>query len=174
MVADFQAKDLSIGKRIRAMRTELDLTYDEFAKQYGIPPRSLNNWELEKSEPSISSLRRLADATGVRLMWLIFGDGPMIAEDERGEPTLVEIWEHEEVLKENEVLNSALSDLTGQVGHLYEKLERLQVKYEKLREDYHQATRTIIALNEHLFGTESPEPESKKTTLRAKKKKTAK
>lgn len=171
---DGRAQDLSIGKRIRAVRAELGLTYEVFAKQYGIPTRSLNNWELEKTEPTVSSLRRLAEATSVRLMWLIFGEGPMLADDERGEPTVVEVWEYERELQKIEVLESALADLTGKVEHQQGKLESLNTKYEKLREDYYRATKTIIALNERLFGGESPEPQAKKTTTRAKKKKTAK
>lgn len=49
----------------------------ELARQAGIAPPSAQRWIDGESDPKMSNLLRLADATNVNLLWLATGQGPM-------------------------------------------------------------------------------------------------
>ncbi|MFC2613388.1 MAG: XRE family transcriptional regulator [Eikenella corrodens] len=51
----------------------------ELARQAGIAPPSAQRWIDGESDPKMSNLLRLADATNVNLLWLATGQGPMFA-----------------------------------------------------------------------------------------------
>ena len=51
----------------------------ELARQAGIAPPSAQRWVDGESDPKMSNLLRLADATNVNLLWLATGQGPMFA-----------------------------------------------------------------------------------------------
>ncbi len=53
---------------------------NELAKRVDVPRRTLGNW-LSGRTPKPEALKRIADATGVSLEWLITGDGRKIEED---------------------------------------------------------------------------------------------
>jgi transcriptional regulator with XRE-family HTH domain len=63
-----------IGERIEALRKKARLSGNAFAKQAGISQAYL--WEIEngQTEPSISSLEKIAKALGVSLKALIPND----------------------------------------------------------------------------------------------------
>lgn len=42
-----------------------------FARDLGVNPGTLRNWELEESEPSLDNLKAIADASGRNLLELI-------------------------------------------------------------------------------------------------------
>ncbi len=65
---------------------------DELARETGINRRTLEYYLTGKSEPKISKIADIAQATKVSLEWLVFGEGPMmrdhlLAGDKDGEPT---------------------------------------------------------------------------------------
>ena len=51
----------------------------ELARQAGIAPPSAQRWIDGESDPKMSNLLRLADATNVNLLWMATGQGPMFA-----------------------------------------------------------------------------------------------
>lgn len=51
----------------------------ELARQAGIAPPSAQRWIDGESDPKMSNLLRLANATNVNLLWLATGQGPMFA-----------------------------------------------------------------------------------------------
>ncbi len=54
-----------IGNRLKALRVRRALTQHELAEKAGISTNALNRIELNKAEPHMSTLRKLAKALGV-------------------------------------------------------------------------------------------------------------
>ncbi|MBD2437392.1 helix-turn-helix domain-containing protein [Nostoc sp. FACHB-110] len=48
-----------------------DRSQGRFARDLGVNPGTLRNWELADSEPSLDNLKAIADATGKNLLQLI-------------------------------------------------------------------------------------------------------
>lgn len=67
----------TIGRRVRAGRTELGWTLDQLAARSGVSRRMLVNVEQGATNPSIATLLRLSDALGIGLPALVdtAGDG---------------------------------------------------------------------------------------------------
>ena len=71
---------MSIGKRIRERRKELDLTQENLARALGFTPQHISVIEQDKRAPSLSSLARLAEELGVTADYLITGKEGVITE----------------------------------------------------------------------------------------------
>ena len=56
---------MSIGKRIRKRRQELELTQENLARALGLTPQHISGIEQDKRGPSLSSLANLAEELGV-------------------------------------------------------------------------------------------------------------
>lgn len=54
-----------IGQRIKALLKEKNFRQNSFARQIGVTEMSLSNWILGKSEPSLSTIQKIADALGI-------------------------------------------------------------------------------------------------------------
>lgn len=83
-------KDLS--DRIRQCSTLVG-SGDELARRTGMSRRTLEHYHTGTSEPSVSKIKSISDASGVSLEWLVAGNGPMMrdnlfaAQGKDGEPT---------------------------------------------------------------------------------------
>ena len=71
---------MSIGKRIRERRKELNLTQEDLAKALGFTPQHISVIEQDKRGPSLLSLARLAEELGVTIDYLITGKDSVITE----------------------------------------------------------------------------------------------
>jgi transcriptional regulator with XRE-family HTH domain len=56
-----------LGRAIRRLRTERDLSQEELGLRAGIHPTWVSHLESGRNNPAWGSVRRLADALGVRL-----------------------------------------------------------------------------------------------------------
>lgn len=75
-----------IGKRIRARRTELDLSLRDLAHKVGLTASFLSQIERDLADPSIKSLRKIADALQVPLFYFLSENGdtnPVVRRDQR-------------------------------------------------------------------------------------------
>ncbi len=61
------ATDFSLGKRLRILRTERDLSQRELAQLAKISPNSVSLIERDEISPSVSTLQNLASALNVRM-----------------------------------------------------------------------------------------------------------
>ena len=68
-----------IKARIRWARLRLKLSYKALAKKADCSESKARRWETQK-EPSSSEVEGLARALKVNSVWLMFGQGPPIAE----------------------------------------------------------------------------------------------
>lgn len=60
-----------IGQRIRVRRNELGLSLRELAEQVDLTASFLSQIERDQADPSIRSLRRIADALGVPIFYFL-------------------------------------------------------------------------------------------------------
>ena len=75
-----KAKMEEVSKRIRKC-ANLVGSGDELSRQTHIARRTLENYFIGRSEPSISKISTIANAAGVSLEWLIDGHGEMLRHD---------------------------------------------------------------------------------------------
>ena len=76
---------MSIGKRIRQIRKERNLTMEAFGKQIGVTRNSISMIESEKNNPSDQTIRSICREFNVSEDWLRTGAGeatPTIPDDE--------------------------------------------------------------------------------------------
>ena len=65
--------DMTIGKRIAALRKEKGLTQEELADHMGVSPQAVSKWENDQPCPDISALPKLARLLGVTVDQLLEG-----------------------------------------------------------------------------------------------------
>lgn len=69
--------DMTIGKRITALRHEKELKQDQLAEMLNVSPQAVSKWENNQTCPDISLLPRLAEILGVTVDELLTGKKEM-------------------------------------------------------------------------------------------------
>jgi transcriptional regulator with XRE-family HTH domain len=54
-----------VGERLKTLRIRRALTQEELAERAGLSKNAINRLEVDKAEPRMSTLRKLAQALGV-------------------------------------------------------------------------------------------------------------
>ena len=65
--------NMTLGKRIAALRKEKELKQDTLAEALGVSPQAVSKWENDQTCPDISLLPRLAELLGVSVDELLSG-----------------------------------------------------------------------------------------------------
>ncbi len=71
---------MNIGKSIRRIRTENNMSQEDFAEIFFVTRQTISNWENEKSYPDLSTIVKISDRFGVSLDTLLKGDMEMVNE----------------------------------------------------------------------------------------------
>ncbi len=66
---------MTFGENLQRLRNKAKLSQAGLAKRSGISVNTIQNWEIDRHQPRIEALPRLADALGVRLESLILPMG---------------------------------------------------------------------------------------------------
>ena len=85
----------TVGQRIRRARKARNMSQMELAKRVGTVYQRVSGWERGEVAPGMASLKRLAEALGVSLDWLIAGKGPMFgpgSEPREFKPLLIPVY----------------------------------------------------------------------------------
>jgi len=90
----------TLGERIRHVRDSLlGLNQADFARRLGFTrTATISDYEKDKRSPDIATLRKIAGAGGVKVEWLLTGDGP------------VGVHESSEIIEARETPEAAYSD----------------------------------------------------------------
>jgi transcriptional regulator with XRE-family HTH domain len=67
--------DLTLGARMRMARLSAGLFLADAAKEVGVTKQAVGYWEMDRTEPPVSALQKLAKLYEINLMWLIAGEG---------------------------------------------------------------------------------------------------
>ncbi|MBO7211133.1 MAG: helix-turn-helix transcriptional regulator [Methanobrevibacter sp.] len=92
---------ITLGQKLKAIRTHYKLSIAEFAEKLGVNSRSYSSYEYDERKPPFELLFNLFTVCNVNLNWLIADDGDMfvIPEFEKSEEYLTQ--KVEEILKKN-------------------------------------------------------------------------
>ncbi len=95
--------DIKIGKKIRLLRKNNDVTQDKLAAYLGVTPQAVSRWESEICYPDIETLPEIADFFGVGMDELLCYDSI------QKESKVKEYLKNAEALYENEKLSDCLA-----------------------------------------------------------------
>lgn len=89
--SDYEAQQKELGAKIRELRTGANLTIKELAGSAGLSASLISQVERGVAEPSLTSLRRVADVLAVPVATLFVGgsDNPSDSSNRRGERLVV-------------------------------------------------------------------------------------
>ena len=65
----------TMGGRIQKAREACGLTISQLARRTGVLPKTLHNWETDRSEPRANKLPLLAGVLSIPPLWLLNGEG---------------------------------------------------------------------------------------------------
>ena len=71
---------MNIGKSIRQIRTENNMSQEDFAEIFYVTRQTVSNWENEKSYPDLNTIVKISDRFNVSLDILLKGDMDMVNE----------------------------------------------------------------------------------------------
>jgi len=95
--------EIKIGKKIRLLRKNNDVTQDKLAAYLGVTPQAVSRWESEICYPDIETLPQIADFFGVGMDELLCYDSI------QKESKIKEYLENALLLEENEKLGECLA-----------------------------------------------------------------
>jgi HTH-type transcriptional regulator, cell division transcriptional repressor len=64
---------MSFGRNLQTLREAAGLSQSGLAKKAGIPVKSIQNWEIDRAQPRLDGLVKLAQALGAKLEELTDG-----------------------------------------------------------------------------------------------------
>jgi len=73
---------MSIGKRIRIVRQNSNLTQSELAEKCDLTQANMSDYERDKASPPIPVLKKMTTVCKVNFEWVATGDGAMIPHTE--------------------------------------------------------------------------------------------
>ncbi len=81
-----------LGERISNARIAQGLTITQLAKSVGVTPKTLKNWEADRSEPRANRLNQLAGMLNISVLWLVGGidSPPGVSEPNQQETAMLE------------------------------------------------------------------------------------
>ncbi len=77
---------MTFGENLQRLRAKAGLSQSALAKAAGVPVKSLQNWEIDRAQPRIGVLAKLAQALGVQAGELLAFDMPPAEEAEQDKP----------------------------------------------------------------------------------------
>ena len=91
---------MSIGKRIKELKTILKLTSLDLSKELNIPVRTIGSYERDEAIPSAKFFQALLEIKNINANWLISGKGSMFLEKEP-----------QKIVSENNLINISEAEL---------------------------------------------------------------
>lgn len=86
-VAAEEPQAQGVGERLRTARVERTLDKKALAQAAGMTGQAVAYIESGRRIPSVATIERLAEALGVSVCWLAFGEGPqLMPKPKRGRP----------------------------------------------------------------------------------------
>lgn len=111
----------TLGGRLSRTRESKGISIATVARRVGVKPKTVQEWESDRSEPSVEHLGLIERVLDVNLVWLLHGVGEAPADDIGPDPLLA-------IAAQMEKLQKMHAD-TGQI------IERLQRELRRLAEE---------------------------------------
>jgi transcriptional regulator with XRE-family HTH domain len=78
----------TLGGRMSRTRESKGLSIAHVARRVGVKPKTIQEWESDRSEPSVEHLKMIEGVLEVNLVWLLHGVGDAPADDIGPDPLL--------------------------------------------------------------------------------------
>lgn len=78
----------TLGGRLSRTRESKGLSTAHVARRVGVKPKTIQEWESDRSEPSVEHLKMIEGVLEVNLVWLLHGVGDAPADDIGPDPLL--------------------------------------------------------------------------------------
>ena len=111
----------TLGGRLSRTRGSKGISIGIVARRVGVKPKTVQEWESDRSEPSVEHLALIERVLDVNLVWLLHGVGEAPVDDIGPDPLLA-------IAAQMEKLQKMHAD-TGQI------IERLQRELRRLAEE---------------------------------------
>ena len=108
---------MTIGKRIKALRTKHELTQEQFGEICDASKSAVSQWESDQTQPTISNLLALRAKLPFTIDWLLTGTGGG-PEDDMQTRRLYEITPQLDSRGKTSVLRVAEAEFVYAVGHI--------------------------------------------------------
>lgn len=72
---------MTMGARIRALRTHLELSGDKFGELCDVTRGAVSQWENDLTRPTLDNLMKLREQRRFSIDWILTGDGEMVSPD---------------------------------------------------------------------------------------------
>jgi transcriptional regulator with XRE-family HTH domain len=115
----------TLGGRIQMAREMRGLTPSQLARRAGVLPKTLANWESDRSEPRANKLQMLAGVLDVPPLWLLGGDAVGIAPefDVGIEETADVASKVQRLIKLHERMSTLLFEVQSDISRLQSEFE---------------------------------------------------
>lgn len=84
---------MSLGERIKTVRTDNGLTQKDFANLFGLSHSHISNLENNREKPSDTLLLFMCSKFGINYEWLKFGKADDTSKDENTRTFFTQLWE---------------------------------------------------------------------------------
>lgn len=118
----FSDEQATFGDRLSAARDKAGMTQKDLAKRMGIKLGTLRNWEDDLAEPRANKLSMVSGLLGVRMSWLLTGEGEGIAPPLDGPPVPDDAIG---LMAEMRSLRMQSTDLAQRMGILEKRLRKM-------------------------------------------------
>lgn len=78
----------TLGGRLSRTRESKGLSIPHVARRVGVKPKTIQEWESDRSEPSVEHLKLVVGVLDVSMVWLLHGVGEAPADDIGPDPLL--------------------------------------------------------------------------------------
>jgi len=112
----FAEEAATFGDRLAAARDAQLLTQSDLAARLGVLPKTIRNWEEDRSEPRANKLQMLCGLLNVSMLWLTSGTGDGL-DDTQAMPI-----EAREALTELRAIQAESLRLSSRLGLLEKRL----------------------------------------------------
>ena len=127
-----------IAENIVKYRNLRSMTQDELAKKAGVARTSLSSWECGDGTPTPQSMRKMADALGIRVEELTSDKEPLEQEEEkRKENSRISLEETVEKVR-------TAADAVSQAEEILLKNKRIEAEIERLTKHYKKVMRITV------------------------------
>ena len=65
---------MTFGERLKKLRTDKNMTQEELANALFVSNKTVSSWEMDRTEPSMDLIIKLADLFECYYSYLIYGD----------------------------------------------------------------------------------------------------
>ncbi len=108
----------TLGGRLSRTRESKGLAISVVARRVGVKPKTIQEWESDRSEPSVEHLALIERVLDVNLVWLLHGVGEAPVDDVGPDPMLA-------IAAQMEKLQKMHADTAQIIERLQRELRRL-------------------------------------------------